>query len=210
MSSNIEICNLALFRVGTATIQSLDDTTKSAIACKTLLPFARDAVLRSFDWGFAKKRLNLALLPDTYSGFDFAYQYPTDAICLRKITDVDGSFTSVAWDWNTMQYKKSGKVKYEVGVNSALNSNFILTSKELAEVVYTARVTNANLYDALFIEALAWKLAADLAMPLLNKPETQQAFFKNFLYAVAQAQVVNANEDEIDVDQSCDLLKARL
>lgn len=210
MSAIIDICNLALSRVGAARIQSLSDNTKAARECTTIYPFARDAVLRSYDWAFARKRLDLALLTETYTGFDFAYQYPVDCICLRKITDVNGMITSIKWDWNTQKYVSSGKVKYEIGVAANLNSNFILTSTELAEGVYTARVVNANLYDSLFIEALAWKLASDLAMPLLNKPDTQQAFLRNFIYAVTQAQVVSGNEEEIKVEDSCDLLKSRL
>jgi hypothetical protein len=210
MSAIIDICNLALSRVGAARIQSLDDNTKAARECTTILPFSRDAVLRSYDWAFARKRLDLALLDETVTGFDYIYKYPTDCICIRKITDINGAMTSIVWDWNTQKYVSSGKIKYEIGVSSDLNTNVVLTNTELAELVYTARVTNANLYDSLFVEALAWKLAADLAMPLLNKPEVQGAFYKNFLFAVSQAQVVSANEEEIKVDDSCSFLKARL
>lgn len=210
MSSNIEICNIALSRVGAALIQSLSDKSKSANACNTFLSLARDTTLRYHDWAFARKRVNLAQLDEEYSGFDFVYQYPSDCLCARKITGADGSTTSVVWNTDTQRYNYTGKVKYEIGLSSVSNTPIILTNQELAELVYTARVTNFNIYDSMFAEALAWKLAADLAMPLVGKPEMQQAFYQNFLYAITQARVSNANEEEIVIDDSSSLLKSRL
>lgn len=210
MSSNIEVCNIALSRVGASLIQSLTDKSKSANACNVFLPLARDTTLRFHDWAFARKRVSLAELGEEYSNFDYSYQYPSDCLCARKITGVDGSTTSAVWDYATMRYVYTGKVKYEIGLSSVSNTPIILTNQELAELVYTARATNFNIYDSMFVEALAWKLAADLAMPLLNKPEMQQAFYQNFLYAIQEAKVANSNEEEIVVDESSSFLKSRL
>jgi len=58
-STDIEIANLAFIRLGANTITSMTDGSRNATTINTIYGMIRDEVLRSFDWGFAKKRAYL-------------------------------------------------------------------------------------------------------------------------------------------------------
>ena len=55
-STDIEIVNLAMIRLGANTITSMTDGSRNATAANVIYAMIRDEVLRSFDWGFAKRR----------------------------------------------------------------------------------------------------------------------------------------------------------
>ena len=55
-TSDYEIVNLALLRLGANTITSLSDGSRNATAANVIYDMIRDEILRSFDWGFAKRR----------------------------------------------------------------------------------------------------------------------------------------------------------
>jgi hypothetical protein len=79
MASVINICNIALARIGNSrTINSLTEKTKEAYTCNLFYESMRDAVLADNDWNFAMSRVVLADLGDPAPGWLFRYQYPTD------------------------------------------------------------------------------------------------------------------------------------
>lgn len=194
MSSEVSICNIALSHVGSYPIQSLSESTKEARECKLHYYATRDAVLRAHNWGFAKKRLTLALLSDTYSGYDYAYSYPSDCLVVREIYDESGAFTGTIYDEETDEYVATGRVEYEISINSDLTQRVILTDKEDAELIYTARVTDPNLLDSLFQDALALRLAATLAQPLKQKPGLTKDLIAQYQQLIGVAKAADANE----------------
>jgi hypothetical protein len=195
MASKVEICNLALSHVGAYRISSLSDTTKEAKECSAFYDIALNATLEDYDWSFARKRLPLALLSETYSGWDFAYQYPIDCIIPRKISDPTGVNTGTSYDIDSDRYNPVGKVKYELAVSGDLSSRIILTNKEDAELVYTAKVTNTNLFTNQFIDAFSLKLAAYLAQPLKGKDGLRIELLQLYANVVNRSQAVDANSD---------------
>ena len=63
MASEVEICNLALARLGdAATVVSIDPPEGSAQAehCAMFYPMARDTLLAQHPWGFAQRRVRPA------------------------------------------------------------------------------------------------------------------------------------------------------
>lgn len=58
MASVINICNIALARIGNSrTINSLTEKTKEAYTCNLFYESMRDAVLADNDWNFAMSRV---------------------------------------------------------------------------------------------------------------------------------------------------------
>lgn len=196
MPSELDICNLALSHVAAYPIQSLDERTKEARECKRLYSVARDAMLEAHDWGVARKREALALLADTYSGWDFAYAWPVDCLAPRKIYDPSEANNTVP-------------LKFEIGVNDALNRRIILTDEEDAELIYTAKITDANLFTSMMVDALGFRLAADLAIPLRSDSRLQEKMMNQFLARVISAQASSANSEEKQPDKISEFQKAR-
>lgn len=186
MSSVIEICNLGLSHVGGYSIESLDEPKKEARECKRLYLPACMATLEISDWGFARKRTALALLTDTLGAWEYVYAWPSDCAMPRKIYDPaaleDGG-------------EQSDPVPFEQGINDALNKRTIATNMEDAILIYTAKVVDANMYPASFVDALGWRLAADLAIPLRSDSKMREGCLVQFRQRLGEAGVSSANAE---------------
>ena len=92
-ASEVQICNVALRKLGARRITALTDDTEEAKSCTDVFDRLRDKLLRIHPWNFATKRAALAVSTTSPAwGYDNAYPLPAD--CLR-ITSVD---TSYPWE----------------------------------------------------------------------------------------------------------------
>ena len=83
MASEVDICNLALARLGdNATVASIDPPEGSAQAehCARFYAIARDSLLEMHAWKFATRRVQLAKLTVPSWDWSFAYAEPTGAL----------------------------------------------------------------------------------------------------------------------------------
>jgi hypothetical protein len=198
MASEVDICNLALAYIGGGAISSLNNpVTKEQKLCKLFYEFARNSVLEDNDWGFARKQLTLALLPETYGAWSYAYQYPSDCIVAREIYD-------------STNKPGESEVEFEVVTNSDKNKQVILTNQAEAILVYTAKVTDPNLFSSMFIDALSLRMAATLAIPLKGKEATKQSALVDYGRAINRAQVNNRNQKYNLASTESSFSKARL
>jgi len=92
-NSWVDICNRALGRLGTGTIQSLTTEVvnkENARFCALYLGEAIDTVYSQFDWASAIAKVELArLVAEPINGADYAYQLPGDLIRVISV-DADG------------------------------------------------------------------------------------------------------------------------
>lgn len=161
----VDLCNLALLYTGQGQqINTLEQATMEAKACKRYYAPTRDAFLESFWWKFATKHANLVLL----SGIDnpdwqYAYALPTDYITARFI------HTGLRIP------NPIDKIPFEVETTSS-NLNVVsglclMTDQKLARLAYTAECPVLALWSPLAIEAFAWALAVKLCLILPVKPD---------------------------------------
>ena len=209
MASEVQICQLALSHIGSYKIDSLSESSKEAEECNRLYPFVRDAVLEDLPWNFASKRATLAPLTEEFAGWDFAYAYPSDCIYALEIYDDSHAAAGAYYDADTELYVKKGKVAFTSGVNAALTQRVILTDKEDAILIYTARVVNPTLFSSLFIKAVSYYLAGELALPLLGDPNIQASMESKYLAIKGLAEASNANEGHEDPTDDNTFVSAR-
>lgn len=169
MVSVVGIVNSGLIKLGADTITALTDDSAEARAANAQYEKLRDEVLRAHPWNFAVARARLARLAEA-PPFGFAWQYQLPSDCLRVLLLNDGI------------------PAYEV------EGRRILTDEESAELVYLRQVTDPNEYDALFREALAYRVAADLAYPLANSTTLAGAMMQLYREALALARAVDGQE----------------
>lgn len=197
MANEVTICNLALAELGATLIESLSERQKSAQYCKLIYETARDAVLRDHDWSFARSRQQLALLSDQYPGFSFAYQYPTNCLKDRSI-------------WNdTDLLTETEKVPYEISSSKDNTHKVILTNHENAILIYTAKIKDPNVFDQSFIDALKYRLASDLAVPLKGDVGLKKSAFQMYQYYIGLAKANSANEGQREQDTQSSFTRAR-
>ena len=180
MATEVSICSNALRRLGDDPITSLTDDTERARLCNSFYADARDACLRSHPWNFAITRASLAQLSATpVYGFDYQFALPTDPFCLRVL----------AMEFEDYVFKVE---------NLSTQGRVLLTDQETAKIIYIARVTDATLFDSLFVDTLVAKLAADLAYPVTNSLKVQEQMYKLFQLKLSEARSIDGQEGFID------------
>lgn len=183
MASVIQVANRALTKLGAARITSLDDDVKSARALKSMFDDVRDDELRAHRWSFALKRTSLAALV-TAPAFGYLYQYQVPADFL-KLDMVDDRFPPVSMD-NYIN---------EEYVDWMLEGNLILTDIAAPlKLRYISQVTDPNGWDVNFREALACRLAAELAEDLTQSNQKRQLAWEEYKKALVRAIKSNAIE----------------
>ena len=156
MTAQVDIYNFALGNIGSSdTVADLEERSKQANVCNRFYPLARDSMLADFEWPFATRYETLAPLPTTADGWAYAYQYPSD--CVRVLYLGAPGALSLPSDYQQ---------RFEVGYGDG--GQVILSDVEQARLAYISRVEDTGRFPALFVEALSWKLAAMIAMPLTN------------------------------------------
>ena len=137
------IANLALARLGNSTITDITEDTEVARACQLLYEPTRRELLRSHRWNFAQKRATLTQLDDAPAfGWDHAYQLPSDYI---RVCEVGES--------------EHGDV---ISERFIVEGQQLLTNADEVKLVYVYDCTNVSIFDPLFVEAFAVKMAVKL------------------------------------------------
>jgi len=173
MVSVVEICNLALSRIGSKPIQDLSEGTAAANYCKRFYDPCRKAALRAHRWNFALSTATLAQLDESPADYDYAYQLPGG--CLRMLRILSQSPGTTASEYR-------------------IRGQSLLCNLDSVTVEYLADVTDTNYFDPEFVDALAYRLAADLAVAVANKAELQTSMMRMFQQAFWTARVDDAAE----------------
>ena len=166
--SDVAICNQALGWLGANLITSFDDNTKEANLCLTNYCLIRDAVLEVADWSFAIKRVELSALAEAEPGYGQAYQLPVD--CIRVI------LASPNTDFST-----TSEMMWE------LEDRKVLTNEGTVFIRYVAKIADPVRYSPGFINALAYRLASEIAVPLTRRLNVQNQMFGLYEKRVGEA-----------------------
>jgi len=188
-TSVVSICNMALRWVGTRSIAVITENSPESKECVQFYDPAREQTLRDHAWNFAQARIVLASLtvPAAYPEYSYAYAWPSGCLRALKVLNASG----VAED-------------FEVVLAASGASRMILTNAESAMLVYTADVSDPNVFDPLFVRALARRLAADIC-PSLRKGDSKMVQMQETYYVneISKAQTRDAGEGKPeDVEES--------
>jgi len=181
MASEVQIAKLALQHIGDRyDISDLNEEGTEAEQMNLIFSDTRDELLRRVPWRFAKKYTSPATLTATVpGGWTYAYQYPTDAVKVRGITNVLG-YDADALDFEVALLSDDTKV--------------ILTDEASAEFFYTARVTDTTKFDPEFTMAFSFLLAARSCMSLTGSVEITSKLDQEVLRVVSHAADTDSSE----------------
>lgn len=176
-STETEICNSALIKVGADTIASLTDNSKRARLCNKLYGTCRDEVLYAHPWNFAIKRVQLARLSTspTYE-FTYAYQLPSDVLRVlgTKGSDLYGP---------TLNWQREGDT--------------IVSDESSMMVRYIAKITDVQKFNSMFKEVLALRIAGDLAYPLTQSNSLTDRLKKEYREWIRESRSFDAQEGNV-------------
>ena len=200
MASVVDICNRALSNIGNSrSINSLNEASKEAGECSLHYESCRDAVLSDFDWNFATKRVALADTGTPPPDWQYAYRYPVD--CLRICEIMLPGVRNPTPDQ---------RVQFEVGVDASGTGKLIYTDQQDAWLKYVMRITDVNMFDAIFSEALAWRLAAAINMALTGSADLGNNALRMYQNVILSAGSHSMNESQEPVQPDSEFTNARL
>ena len=167
MASEVSICNQAISWLGGHRIISLDDGTSEANFCKDNFPELRDSLLEEYEWSFATYREKWPKA-GTDPTFKFAnkFKIPDYALRVLEVTTGDGSITTFNW-------QKEGQ--------------YIVTDEGSPEFRFIRQIKNVAHMSPGFRQALAARLAADMALPLTSRRQVQTDMYNLFQAKLLEA-----------------------
>lgn len=171
--------------MGEDTIISLGEDSKAGRLCNLIFDRLRDAVLRAHPWNFAIKRIELAELTTTpIFGFASQFQLPTD--CLRVLrTDED-----------QIPHQIEGRV--------------LLTDAGTVQIKYISQITDPNLFDSLFVQALEDRIAWSLTFNLTDIRTLRADMEATYKATLREARAMDGQEGVSDIVEADDWLNIRL
>lgn len=183
MTSQVDIANRALTKLGAARIISFGDDNKQARAVSSMFDIVRDAELRSHIWQFSVKRTSLpALLSKPDWGFEYEYQLPSD--CLR-ILMVNDTYPGPSLE----DYRNQPVADYAIEGNKIL-ADFAAPLK----IRYSSRVSETTQWDSMFVEAFACRLAMEMCEDLTQSNTKRELAQAEYMAALRGAIRANAIE----------------
>lgn len=193
MHTDVDICNLALGRIGVdRTIAALTESSKEARNCRRFYPLCRDELLEKVPWSFATRAAPLAPLVEAtlLPGWQYQYALPTDALKILEVVPAGevggavGYYQDCCGPWNV---PRAPRYAYRRAVAADGSTGAVLSGVSDAYAVYTARVENTAMYSTLFVSALADRLAMELAMPMTADPRWFQVAQQRFTASLIDA-----------------------
>lgn len=176
--SQVDIANRALTKLGAGRIIALDDDSQASNTLSSMFDIVRDAELRKNLWHFSKARAQLPALSEVpMFGFSHQYQLPADFL---RLIEVNGRRCQPKPQLDGWYSIEAGRI--------------LISQSGPLRIRYVRRVEDPTLFDALFVEAFACKLAFESCETLTQSNTKKQTAAQEYEVAVADARRMNAIE----------------
>lgn len=199
MQTLLEIANLALAKLGSPAISAFTEPTAEGRTVNRIYQNVVDAVLRSHHWGFANARVVGAEVdvPTAHAHRAYAYAWPIGCAMVRSITVPEDT--------------PQAPLDFEVVVDNSLGfeRKLILCDADEVIVHYSKKLDDVSLYDAIYVDALASRLAAELAIPLTKNAQLRQTFMNEYEYWLGKAKFADVRERPARTEAQDPFLSAR-
>lgn len=200
MTSNVDIANYALNIIGASNISSFGENSKPGRIINQRFESVRDAVFRSHPWNCLIRRAQLAQDAAAPAfGYSKQYTLPTDPYCLRVLEFSNGS----------LSYPQDNMFSNSGGPVFVIEGRKLLTDEGTARIKYIGRVTDPQQYDASLIEALAARLASDIAYAITGSTTVAQLAAAVYDDKMREARFVDATEGAPQKLEASDFIEAR-
>jgi len=184
-ASEVTICNLALSWLAGNLIISLDDGSTEAILCKANYELSRDSVLETMAWTFATRRFRLTPevnVPEW--GYGKQFTLSPDII---TVLEVSGS-ASKPNGTNDLDWRRE--------------ENRIVCDKDVIYLKTIVRIVDPSRFPPNFIQALAARIAMEIAIPLTESKELLAAMERKYLAYLYTASATDGLQGKSDIIDS--------
>jgi len=173
--TDVDICNLALARLGATAITTIGEATVNGELCDRFYSNTYDKTLRSQKWRCALKRASLAQTTAPLFEWDFAYSLPSDCLRVLRMERQDYVFT--------------------------VEGRELLTDQDTGNIVYISRTLTGNL-DPLCVQAIYINLAIELSHAITGSRDMSKVLHEELwqiiLPEATKANMIENLESDID------------
>ena len=198
MAVSITICNLALGELRASAIADIAEDSIEAQNCARYYPQCLKLLLERHDWSFATRIASLAELSDNPRASEWLHAYALPADCAtpkRLVPPVDGTLACWPVEW---------------GQAFIVEAGLLYTQIPGAILEYSSGDVPEAVMPALFADALAYALAARLAVPIRDSREMKGQLLQQAELAATRAVADDENrEPRRDVPFSDEVMVAR-
>lgn len=182
--SKIEIINRALLKLGEPPVSSVNDAAFGRVY-DIIYKDVKDLLLSSYPWRFAVGVRELAMCEEKF-GDKFMYRLPADCLLLLKVFGAE----KMALD----EVRAVSSQNYEIA------NNCVVTGvKGGIRAEYVKIIEDDGMFPLLFREAVAAKMAAELAMRLKHSLTIKQAMETEFFTLIRQAELNNEIMKDVEL-----------
>ena len=207
--SKTSIANLALshLNVGKSIADIDNERSAEAQSLRRFYDIALDNVLEEFEWPFATKQADLALIETDPDGeeWKYVYQYPSDALHLRRILGLSRQH-SLPHDGLVTD----GRISYKVAQLG--DKKVVYTDQKEARMEYTRRETDPALYTSTFTIAFSYWLAFLAAPRILDGAKAAKItddLFAKYQRALNKAMAHASKEGKPDLTAESEFSSSR-
>ena len=174
MTSEVEVCNLALSNARAGSINSLTESSLPAQVCKLKYPILRDRCLTEMSFGFNRRLTAMQVLTTEIFNWSYAYQYPVDCLKIHRLVGAHEELLNADADVISRmidsQLLPIGDLRHQIPyeVFNFDNNKVIGTNEDELRIDYAVKVTDPNLFTADFILALSHLLTSEIAIPIVG------------------------------------------
>lgn len=189
MASKVQICNLALAKIGAARITSLTDGTESANLCNTIYDDIAEEVMMEGPWASTLTRTSLARTTNTPS-FEYTYEFqlPVSPNCLKvlKVNDL-----------------------VEGDIDFRIEGDKLLCNESSVKILYISYLTDTQSYGTSLKRAITSRLAAELAYPITGNASLVAELARQYERDVDRGLADSTSQGSNDTVVSDDLTEVR-
>lgn len=186
MAISITVCNLALGELRAPPIADVDEATTEAAECRRYYAHCLKLLLERFDWSFATRIAALAelTLNPRASEWAHAYMLPANMATAQRLVPPVAGWPAAAG---------AAPVAPVLTRPFAIEDGMLFSQVPGAILEYTTREISEADMPALFCDALAYALAARLAVPLRDSRETKGQLLQQAEVAAQRAMADDVN-----------------
>lgn len=176
MASEVEICNVALSRLGASRITSLTEGTSEAKLCNTVFDDVVEEVMNEGAWTTLIRRADLNRLT-VAPEFEYSYQFqlPTDPKILRIISTND--------DYSPY----------------SIEGDKLLTDNSSVKIKYIARITDTNEFGPNLQRAVLSRLTAELCYPITGSKDMSEQLYNKYLSDLSSALSADGQQGSVQI-----------
>lgn len=193
ISSQVDICNLALLRINQRPISSFEDKSPQSDTCKAVYDQARAYMLSQYDWTFAITNIELAKIADNSEKSQLPYddtlieysrKFRLPAKFLRLICVFDGFNRPI-------QHMHEGRPPYVV------EGQCVLCDMDKCKIKFGQDEHDLNKFTIPFIECLSIDIAIRLSKIFNDSTSYLQQLTGDFERYMARAKVSDCQQTMI-------------